>query len=171
MLYNENEVIILKGEIMTRGNNKMEIAIPLKYNVRDTKKYYSDINNYALKGLEVITYKGINKTKKETDEVSHIKKGCLDYLLNKVTFNPVIASGEEFGGYTVSINEIDMYGEGKTVEEATNNLLDSILEYIDIYIEQIDLFSKVENAEKQIYMLKLIRCNKDKDALRKVLGL
>lgn len=149
----------------------MEMTIPFKYNVRDTKRYYSDLNNYALKGLEVRTYKGINKTVKENQEVSHIKTAYLDYLLNKVSFNPNIESGEELGGYTISVNEIDMYGEGQTVEEATNNLLDSILEYIDIYIEQIDLFSKVENTEKQIYMLILIRCNKDREALRKVLGL
>ena len=120
---------MLKGEIMSRRRlNKMEMMTPLKYNIRDTKKYYSDLNNYALKGLEIITYKGINKTTKETDEVSHIKTSYLDYLLNKITFNPSIESGEELGGYTISINEIDMYGDGETIEAATNNLLNSILE-------------------------------------------
>jgi predicted RNase H-like HicB family nuclease len=64
-----------------------------------------------------------------------------------------------------------MYGEGETIEEATENLIDSILEYVDIYISQIDLFSRVESMEKQIYMLKLIRCNDDREALKKVLGL
>lgn len=140
----------------------MDMSVPFKYNIRDTKRYYSEVNNIVLKGLEIITYRGINKSAKGNDEVSHIKTEYLDYLLDKVRFNPVIESGEELGGYTVSVNEINIYGEGDTVEDAINDLLDSIIEYIDIYIEQIDLFSKVEDIQKQIYMLKLIRCNKDK---------
>ena len=86
-------------------------------------------------------------------------------------FNPVIESGEEIGGYTISLNEIDMYGEGETVEAAKEDLINSIIEYIDIYVNQIELFTKAESIDKQVYMLKLIRCDGDKDKIRKEIGL
>lgn len=142
-----------------------------KYNVRDTKKNYSLLNTAALNGLEIVTYKGINKNTKKNGEVSHIKTDYVDYLMKFVKFNPVIESGEELGGYTVSLKEIDMYGEGATVEKAKEDLLNSVMEYIDIYVDQIELFSKVESIEKQIYMLKLIRCDGDRNKIKKEIGL
>ncbi|HEY5562802.1 MAG TPA: hypothetical protein VIK72_13785 [Clostridiaceae bacterium] len=86
-------------------------------------------------------------------------------------FNPIIESGEELGGYTISLNEIDMYGEGTTIEVAKEDLIDAINEYVTIYIKQIDLFSKVEKIEKQVYMLKLIRCDGNRDQIKKEIGL
>ena len=64
-----------------------------------------------------------------------------------------------------------MYGEGKTREEAINDLLDSIIEFAQIYNEKIDLFSKVESVEKQVYMMKILRSQSDKNNLKKELGL
>lgn len=156
---------------LIKGVDEMEAILGRKFNVRDTKRYYSDLNNAALKGLEVITFKGINKNSKEDEEVSHIKTSYIDFLMGFLKFNPVIESGEEIGGFTISSNEIDMYGEGDTVEAAKENLIDSILEYIDIYLDQIDLFNKVESIEKQVYMLKLIRCDGDRSKIKKELGL
>jgi hypothetical protein len=143
----------------------------LKYNVRDTKKYYSDVNNNALNGVEIITYNNSNKKMDETNRVSHLKTSYVDFLFDRLIFNPIIESGEELGGYTISFREIDMYGEGATKEEAIQNVLDSVIEYINIYDEQIEIFSKVESIEKHMYMCKLIRCENDIEMLRKVLRL
>lgn len=149
----------------------MEALTGRKFNIRDTKRYYSELNSAVLNGLEVITFKGINKNVKSDEEVSHLKTPYVDFLMGFLKFNPIIESGEEQGGYTIALNEIDMYGEGDTIDAAKENLIDSILEYIDIYVEQIDVFNKVERMEKQVYMLKLIRCDGDRDKIRKEIGL
>lgn len=154
-----------------KGGNNMESLIDRKFNVRDTKKKYSALNTAALNGLEIVTFKGINKNVKKDEEVSHIKTNYVDYLMEFLKFNPIIKSGEELGGYTISLNEIDMYGEGATIEFAKEDLIDSIIEYIDIYVHQIELFSKVESIDKQVYMLKLIRCDGDREKIRKEIGL
>jgi hypothetical protein len=163
--------IIINIKIYYRRWFNMEIFNKRKLNIRDTKRYYSDLNNTALKGLEIVTFKGINKNANEDEEVSHIKTLYVDFLMGFLKFNPVVESGEELGGYTIALNEIDMYGEGNTLDAAKENLIDSILEYIDIYIEKIDLFNKVESIEKQVYMLKLIRCDGDREKLKKEIGL
>lgn len=150
------------------GKVRMEAVLIPKYNVGDTKKLYSHINNEALKGLEVITY---NATKDELSEVSHIKKQYLDYLLSNLRFNPVPEYDEELGIYTIALNEIDIYGEGHSKQEAIDDLLDSLQEYLSIYYEQIGLFTKLEPVDKQLYMLKLLRCNGDVNLMRNTIGL
>lgn len=154
-----------------KGGDNMEALVKRKFNIRDTKRYYSDLNSAALKGLELVTFKGINKNVQEAEEVSHIKTPYVNYLMGFLKFNPIIESGEELGGYTIALNEIDMYGEGDTLDLAKENLIDSILEYIDIYVDKIDVFNQVESIEKQVYMLKLIRCDGDRENLKKEIGL
>lgn len=149
-----------------KGVNKMSLAIP-KFNIRDTKKRYSELNNIALKGIEVITFNANN----ENEMVSHIKTSYLDKLLSNLIFKPEIEFDEEIGIHTVSLPEIDLYGEGPTLETAINNLLDSVLEFLSIYVEKLDMFSKVESDQKQLFLLKLLRCHGDRDSIKKVLGL
>ncbi|MEA4924248.1 MAG: hypothetical protein VB084_02965 [Syntrophomonadaceae bacterium] len=148
------------------GVNKMSSAIP-KFNIRDTKKHYSELNNIALKGIEVITFNANN----ETEMVSHIKTSYLDQLLSNLIFKPEIEFDEEIGIHTVSLPEIDLYGEGPTLEAAINNLLDSVLEFLTIYVDKLDIFSKVESDQKQLYLFKLLRCHGDRDSIKEAIGL
>lgn len=148
-----------------KEERKLSIAIP-QYNIRDTKKRYSELNNIALKGIEVITY----NANAEKEKVSHIKTSYLDLLLNKLSFNSSVEFDDELRVYTVSLNEIDLYGEGETVEAAVEDLINSILQFLAIYVEKIDLFSKVESEIKQLFLLKLLRCNGDKESIKKAIG-
>ncbi|WP_418792346.1 hypothetical protein [Phosphitispora sp. TUW77] len=143
----------------------MSITMP-RYNIRDTKKYYSELNNMALKGIEVITYNSNN----QDEEVSHIKTAYLDKLLDKLAFSPLVEKDEELGVHTVALNEIDLYGEGETVELAIEDLLTSIIEYLTVYVDKIDMFSRVESEIKQVYVLKLLRCNGDREKIKKAIG-
>jgi len=148
----------------------MESSTIEKYNIRDTKKMYSRINDRALEGVEVITFNAFKKD--GTAEVSHIKTETLDYICNKYfIFKPLKVYDNELDTWTISVNEINLYGEGRTEKEANENLIDSILEFKNIYLEKIDLFSKLESIEKQMYMRKIIRCGTDREKLKKVLGL
>ncbi|PKM79960.1 MAG: hypothetical protein CVU89_15975 [Firmicutes bacterium HGW-Firmicutes-14] len=148
-----------------KGDRKMSLAIP-RYNIRDTKKYYSELNNMALKGIEVITYNSNN----QGEEVSHIKTTHLDKLLDNLSFSPLIEKDEELSINTVALNEIDLYGEGETVETAIEDLITSIIEYLTVYVDKIDMFSRVESEAKQVYVLKLLRCNGNREKIRKAIG-
>lgn len=143
----------------------MPASVP-QYNIRDTKKYYSELNNMALKGMEIITFNANN----ENEKVSHIKTSYLDQLLAALTFKPSVELDNELGVYTVSLNEIDLYGEGNTPEEAAEDLASSIILFLAIYTDKIDLFSKAESETKQLYLLKLLRCNGDKEKIKKEIG-
>ncbi len=150
---------------INKEDGNMSVALP-RYNIRDTKKYYSELNNMALKGIEVITYNSNNRD----EEVSHIKTVYLDKLLDKLSFSPLIEKDEDLAVYTVALNEIDLYGEGDTKEIAIEDLITSIIEYLTIYVDKIDMFSRVESEAKQVYVLKLLRCNGDREKIRKAIG-
>lgn len=137
-----------------------------KYNVRDTKKHYCDINNKVLSGLEIITCKA-----NTSENVSHIKKQYIDHLLKNIKFSIKEEFDKELKGWTISVNELNLYGEGTTKEKAIEDLLNSILEFAEIYLEKVDLYSRVESIEAQIYMLKVLRCQGSKDVLKRELGL
>ncbi|QDR81092.1 hypothetical protein [Sporomusa termitida] len=137
---------------------------PIRYNVKQTKNEYSKVNNLAIKGLEVVTY--AHNTK---EEVSHIKKAIFDSLLKHVTFTLAETYDEELQGWTVSVPEIDLYGEGNTKEAAVSDLINSIHEYISLYTES-NFLSQHESPEKQAAIIKLMRCEND-EAMRNALGL
>lgn len=151
------------------SKNTGDIEMP-KMNIRDTKQYYSEVNNMALNGLEVITYKGVNKNVRTEDEVSHIKTIFVERLMDNLAMHPKVVEDERLHLYTVSVSEIGMYGEGDTIEAAIQDLVESVEDYIEIWREKIEFLSKVESVDKQVYMLKLMRCDGNKDLICKALG-
>jgi hypothetical protein len=74
---------------------------------------------------------------------------------------------EELQGWTVSVTEIDLYGEGATKEEAISDLIASIREYISLYTES-NFLTKHEIPEKQALIVKLMLCEND-EAIRNLL--
>lgn len=148
-----------------KGEKIMSLSIP-KYNIRDTKKRYSELNNIALKGIEVITYNANN----DNETVSHIKTSYLDKLLDNLSFKPEFEFDQEVDIYTLMLPEIDLYGEGKTKEAAVKDLIDSIIDFLNIYVSKLDLYSRFESEQKQLFLLKLLRYQGNRDLIKKALG-
>ncbi|MCK5763322.1 MAG: hypothetical protein KAH05_04315, partial [Clostridiales bacterium] len=73
------------------------------------------------------------------------------------------------GIYTALIEKINLYGEGKTVNEAIEDLIDSIVEWCDIYHENIDRYKKLFDDEYRTYMLKFLLISDDRNEIRKQL--
>ena len=135
--------------------------------VSTAKSKFSDYFHQASKGLEVITR---NQTSNEI--VSLLSTPMVSAMLDNMKFTIEETVDEELDNVvTIAVNELPVYGEGKTREEAIVDLIKTALEYTEIYLDQIDLYSRVDSPMKQAYMLKLIRCGMDETALRKALGL
>ncbi|MFL0196384.1 hypothetical protein ACJDU8_12580 [Clostridium sp. WILCCON 0269] len=139
----------------------MKALLEEKFNIKDAKIYSSKLNN--------ILEKDIGENEKKNEEVNHIKTSYINFLMGFFRFKPVIHSGEGF--YNIILNEVNVYGEGDSLEIAKENLIDSIIEYINIYTDKINIFHKFETIERQAYMLKLIRCSGNREKLKKEVGL
>ena len=134
------------------------------YNIRETKSNYSTIQKQALNGLPILTRNNNEKT-----SVIHINEEILDVLLNILKIYLEKEFDEGMGIYTALIEKINLYGEGKTVNEAIEDLIDSIVEWCDIYHENIDRYKKLFDDEYRTYMLKFLLISDDRNEIRKQL--
>lgn len=58
--------------------------------------------------------------------------------------------------YQLSLDTINLYGEGKTMEAAKADLVDSVKEWVDIYQKNIDRYEGLFDEEYKICMRKLM---------------
>ncbi len=137
-----------------------------EYTISNTKKTYCDINKQALSGIEIIT-----SNAKTNEKVSHIKKEYLDYLLAKLKFKFHKEYDSDLKIWTLMVKELNLYGEGENESIAVDDLINSVIKFTDLYRKKIEIFSKTENIKKQVYMLKILRCNNKRELLKKELGL
>lgn len=78
---------------------------------------------------------------------------------------------DKLGGLTIAVNGIPIYGEGQTREEAVADLLDSVNDYCEIYIQKRDLYSRHDSKDVQELMESLIKYKNNKEKLKEILGL
>ena len=149
-----------KNTVSSKDSPKREFSIS------DTKKFYCEINNRVLDGLEISTLNS-----KSNEKISHIKKEYLDFLLSRIRFKAIKEYDKELKTWTIVVKELNLYGDGYTESAAAQDLIDSVLEFAELYLEKTSLFTKTESLNKQVYMLKILRCVNDRDLLAKELGL
>jgi hypothetical protein len=158
-------IMAADATISLKEGLNMSLSLP-RHNVRETRDQYSQVHAIAALGHEVIT---INLADKNS-EVSHLNKAILDVW---VKYMPVTIDEEfdaELKVWTVSIAEIDIYGEGETKAMAIEDLLASTIDYLEVYYDRLDLYARYDPAEKKAVVAKLARCEGDKEKLRLILG-
>lgn len=153
---------------LTQANNEQD-ALKM---IEDAKATWIDI---ALQdGKAIPGHMEIELKLNEAEIQSRAGKAILfqqatDELRTRVSFGVKEVYDEELKGWTISVAEIDLYGEGASKEEAVSDLIASINEYISLYSES-DFLAKHESPEKQAAIIKLMRCKSD-EAIRKALGI
>ena len=149
--------------------NNVEASFDERYNVSDTKKYYSKINERVLEGRIITTFNAFKDEK--SLQVSHIRKDILEHLaLHSVKYDIVKSFDNELNVWTVAINGINLYGEGNTESDAVEDLIDSIIEYASLYKEKADLFCKVERLDKLAFFIRILLCQGDREKIKKLIG-
>lgn len=135
--------------------------------VSETKTRFSELAKSAALGLEIIS---VNRHS-SSQLISLIKTDILTAALKTMKFSISEEWDEELGVVTISVDEIPIYGEGNTQQEAINSLVDAAIEYTSVYQEKIDLFSRTDSPMVQAFMVKLIRAGEDRQAVQEALGI
>lgn len=89
---------------------------------------------------------------------------------DNVNFSIIETWDEELCKLTIMVEELPVYGEGDTREDALDDLLASVVEYCSIYSENIEFYQQIESDEQKTVMAALLIC-KDKDEIRKLLSI
>lgn len=144
-----------------KGNGKMT-AIPLN----TFKTGISEYIRKAADGQEIIA-----ENKHNPNPVSLVDTGILSAALGALRFKVTDVFDEKQKVYTVALDGFPPYGEGKTREEAVESLVDTVIDYCGVYVERAEVYRKLDTALDRAFMLKLIRCGEDREAIRRELGL
>ena len=139
-----------------------ERAIPLT----KAKKNISHLYKQAEAGLEVL----ITIKNSGLSNVSLINSDILNALFDILVVPIMETRDENLGGLTIAIPYLPIYGEGETREEAVENLIDSVIEFREVYLENLDLYKCSLSAFNRAILLKLLRCGDNRKAIRATLN-
>jgi len=138
-----------------------QIPIPISEAKRDFSRLYKQ----AEAGREII----MTIKKSGLSNVSLINSGILDVIIEEMAIPIEETPDERLGGLTIAIPYLPMYGEGEIREEAIENLINAVVEFCEVYIKKLELYKRSESAYNQAIMLKLLRCNNNRKAIRAAL--
>ncbi|OGO81058.1 MAG: hypothetical protein A2Y21_01380 [Clostridiales bacterium GWC2_40_7] len=124
--------------------------------ISDAKQHLPSIIREASAGYEVITknYKSTGEAK-----VSIISTDIFEEILDaNYKFTPQIEEDREVGGFTISLNELLIHGEGSTLSDAMQDLAENVMDYAADYLKRIDFFRQIENRKSHYpYLRRLAR--------------
>jgi len=114
-----------------------------------------------------------NAKETSTDEtVSIIRTKLLDeWLDHAYTFKPIWELDEENRLWSVTLPEIRIYTDAPTREEATEQVVELVLDYCEDYFNRLDLFTALPDRHGHYpYLRRIIRC-KGTSEVKEVLNL
>ena len=140
------------------------------FTVSEAKNKLTSLRREALTGKEILLD---DAKRKENQPVSLIATALLDDLCDSKVFTYQWTdepAGDQFH-YSLWNNETGVYGVGETKIEAINDFIDHILDYANVYFNDLPFYlSRSGNTYGHYwYLRRVLRCNGDRDVLYKVL--
>ena len=136
--------------------------------ISNAKQQFPSIVREAAKGYEVITsnFKSTNP-----DKVSIISTELFEEVLNTAyKFQPFIDDDAQGRGFTVSLDELLIHGEGDTLYNALKDLAENVYDYASDYLARIDFFMQIKNRRSHYPYLRRIAGCKDIEQIMEVIA-
>lgn len=99
-----------------------------------------------------------------------IGEEAVSLILARYTFTPQWEEDQEQGLWSVYVPEIDAWGQGETQDRSAEDLVTAVLDYMDVYLEDVPFQIKVGRGEHLPYLLRIYLASEDRQAVRQVLG-
>lgn len=113
-------------------------------------------------------YQPVIIKRRQGEEVLLLRNDLQRLLLEKYSLKPEVIQ-EEDESVTLALDELELYANGRTVEEAAQELVQELKFYAQDYIERSQLFINSPNRRAHFpYILRVLLCNSDEE-IRKLL--
>lgn len=141
--------------------------------IKDAKDKLTILRREALTGKEFLV---ADAKRKDDQLVSLISTTLLDELCNEnkvFTYKWVDVPNETQDDYSLWNNETGMYGVGKTKAEAVEDFIDNILDYTNVFFNDLPYYLSTSgnNHSHYWYLRRVLRCNGNRADLYKTLSL
>ncbi len=156
-----------------KENVKMEMKSNIGFahetvGLKELRQNISEFFHFTVYNFKEII---IGNAKKGGKTATIISTDILNEILESFKFNTTISFDDATKQFEVLIPEISANGCGDTKEEAIAMAIDNVLDLMDDYYENIELYERIENMKKQHpYFIRIRNCNSKED-LSKVLNL
>lgn len=140
----------------------------MEYPIYEAKKNFSHILHEAGEHLKLFPIK--NAQRHDTTRIWVVGEQVIAVLLEGLCFKPEWEEDKEQGYWTVYLPELDIFGQGKTREEAAEELVTAALEYADIYQGDIPFYLKVGRKSHLPYIWRLLLTGGDRNKVKEILG-
>lgn len=146
-----------------KGAKKMVLA------VSEAKKDFSRIMRESSEHLRFFKIQNVQRHAASASLL--IGEEAVDLILARYTFTLQWEEDQEQGLWSIYVPEIDVWGQGETKDQAAEDLLTAVLDYLDVYLEDVPFHLKVGRREHLPYLLRVYLASEDRQAVRRVLGL
>ena len=142
------------------------------FTISEAKNKLTSLRREALTGKEILLD---DAKRKDHQPVSLIATALLDDLCKSkmFTYQWVDEPDKDQAHYSLWNNETGVYGVGKTKAEAIEDYIDNILDYANVYFNDLPYYlSRSGNTYGHYwYLRRILRCNGNKDMLYQVLDI
>ncbi|WP_052219157.1 exoribonuclease R [Thermincola ferriacetica] len=115
-------------------------------------------------------YRPMIVKRKQAEEIMVLRTDLQKMLLCKFSLKPEITT-EEDGSITMTLDQLDIYTNAESLEEATKQLIEDLKIYAQDYIKRSQLFFNAPNRQSHFpYVLRILLSEND-DEIRNMLEL
>ena len=101
--------------------------------------------------------------RKKTEQVLILRADLQKMLLSCFSLKPEVIT-EDDNSVTLSLDQLEIYVNGNTLEEAIKILIDDLKFYAQDYIQRSQLFLHAPNRRSHFpYVLRILLCNNDEE--------
>jgi len=140
--------------------------------IHEAKNKLTALRREAVTGIEFLL---ADTRRKDDCPVSLISTALLDELCETKTFSYewLDKPGEEGEHYSLYNIETGIYGVGPTKQEAVEDFIDNILDYAQVYFNDLTYYLSPSGGRREHYwyLRRVLRCEEDREKLLCVLGL
>ncbi len=143
------------------------VTMPPTLSVYEAKREFSSLVRESSELGKV--YLVANAQRKHAPRTVILGASTLKTMLERYDFHP---QWEEDAGqrlWTVYVPEIDVWGQGPSQEEAAEDLVSAVLDYVGVYRRDVDFYARVGKAGHFPFVLRLLLAE-DREQVRSILG-
>lgn len=133
-------------------------------NITDARKEFSNLYDNVFNA-----YKPMIIKRKQTEEVLVLRADLQKMLLSTYSLKPEILH-EEDNSITLSLDQLEMYVNGQTMDDAINQLINELKIYAQDYIERSQLFLNAPNRRSHFPYVLRILLSENEEEIRNLLS-
>lgn len=127
-------------------------------NLTDARKEFSSLYDQVFNSFKPTIIK-----RKKSEEVLVLRVDQQKMLLVNYSLKPDIIK-EDDGSITLALDNLELYSNGSSLEDAINELIEELKVYASDYLQRSQLFLHAPNRKSHFpYILRVLLCDSDKE--------